>query len=130
LFSSWEEQKGEFEKLVLEILQARVLPNLVGELEFSYSVDPRYFRDQLSSTYGSGFSIAPTLSQSAWFRFHNKTDKVENLYLCGAGVHPGGGLPGVVTSAKVVEKMILNDYPFLRDRQVGNREQTAKQVAA
>jgi phytoene desaturase len=130
LFTRWEEQKSEFEKLVLEILQERVLPNLEEEMEFSYSVDPRYFRDQLSSTYGSGFSIAPTLSQSAWFRFHNKTDKVGNLYLCGAGVHPGGGLPGVVTSAKVVEKMILNDFPLLRDRQVVSKEQTAAQVAA
>jgi phytoene desaturase len=61
------------------------------------------------SPLGAGFSIAPLLSQSAWGRFHNRMDKVRNLYLCGAGVHPGGGLPGVVTSAKVVERMVRGD---------------------
>jgi phytoene desaturase len=85
------------------------LPGLVSQLEFAESVDPRYFRDSLHSPLGAGFSIAPLLSQSAWFRFHNRMDKIANLYLCGAGVHPGGGLPGVVTSAKVVERMVRAD---------------------
>jgi phytoene desaturase len=116
LFDQWEEQKGKFEGVVREILRDRVLPNLDETLEFSSSIDPRYFRDELSSANGSGFSIAPTLSQSAWFRFHNQADKVKNLYFCGAGVHPGGGLPGVVTSAKVVERIILKDYPHLKGR--------------
>jgi phytoene desaturase len=116
LFDDWKEQAGKFEDVVLEILRERVLSGLDDTLEFSSSIDPRYFRDELSSAHGSGFSIAPTLSQSAWFRFHNQSDKVKNLYFCGAGVHPGGGLPGVVTSAKVVERIILKDYPHLKGR--------------
>jgi phytoene desaturase len=90
-------------------LDARTLPGLHGSLEFAEAVDPRYFRETLQSPLGAGFSIAPLLSQSAWFRFHNKADRVSNLYLCGAGVHPGGGLPGVVTSAKLVERLVWED---------------------
>jgi phytoene desaturase len=59
--------------------------------------------------YGAGFSIAPIFRQSAWFRFHNRDSKLNNLYFTGAGTHPGAGVPGVVSSAKVVEKLILED---------------------
>jgi phytoene desaturase len=82
---------------------------LSQELQFAEAIDPRYFRETLQSPLGAGFSIAPVLTQSAWFRFHNRADRVPNLYLCGAGVHPGGGLPGVVTSAKLVEKLVGDD---------------------
>jgi len=88
-------------------LGERVLGGLDNELVFAESVDPRYFSDQLLSPYGAGFSLAPLLRQSAWLRFHNSMDRIPNLFLCGAGVHPGGGLPGVVTSAKVVERLVL-----------------------
>jgi phytoene desaturase len=92
------------------------MPGLSAELVFSEAVDPRYFRDTLLSPLGAGFSIAPLLTQSAWFRFHNRMDRVPNLYLCGAGVHPGGGLPGVVTSAKVIERMVQRDLPIRPER--------------
>ena len=55
---------------------------------------------------GSGFSLQPTLSQSAWFRYHNKTSEASNLYLVGAGTHPGAGLPGVLNSAKLLMNII------------------------
>jgi phytoene desaturase len=113
-YNEWGADLGRFTKTVVDILSERVLPGLSTELDFSESIDPRYFRDTLSSPLGAGFSIAPTLSQSAWFRFHNRMDKIPNLYLCGAGVHPGGGLPGVVTSAKVVERMVAHDFPSMR----------------
>jgi phytoene desaturase len=134
LFDDWKEQRGTFEGVVREILRERVLPGLDDSIEFSSSIDPRYFRDELSSANGSGFSIAPTLSQSAWFRFHNQSDRVKNLYFCGAGVHPGGGLPGVVTSAKVVERIVLKDYPHLHCRitkgePFGSDQESVKQVA-
>jgi phytoene desaturase len=133
-FDDWQAQRGTFEGVVREILRERVLPGLDDSIEFSSSIDPRYFRDELSSANGSGFSIAPTLSQSAWFRFHNQSDRVKNLYFCGAGVHPGGGLPGVVTSAKVVERIILKDYPHLHGRVTmgepyGSDQGSVKQVA-
>jgi phytoene desaturase len=108
-YDRWALDEPRFRTSVLSILEQRVLPGLQSELEFAESVDPRYFRDSLDSPLGAGFSIAPLLSQSAWFRFHNRMDKIANLYLCGAGVHPGGGLPGVVTSAKVVDRMIRSD---------------------
>jgi phytoene desaturase len=110
-YNNWNLQEGRFREVVFSILESRILPGLKAELVFAESVDPRYFRDVLMSPLGAGFSIAPVLSQSAWGRFHNRMDKVPNLYLCGAGVHPGGGLPGVVTSAKVVERMVRRDYP-------------------
>lgn len=110
LFSSWEQAEERFKDVVLSVLEERVLPGVRSELQFAESVDPRYFKDILHSPLGAGFSIAPILSQSAWFRFHNQSDRVRNLYFCGAGVHPGGGLPGVVTSAKVVERLINKDF--------------------
>jgi phytoene desaturase len=102
-FSNWQAELPTFQKQVLDILQEQVLPDLHSNLEFAESIDPRYFRDTLHSTLGAGFSIAPTLTQSAWFRFHNRSDFAPNLYFCGAGVHPGGGLHGVITSAKIFE---------------------------
>lgn len=109
-FQGWETQEQNFRQTVLEILQERVLPGLIESLDFAEAVDPRYFKQTLHSYHGAGFSLAPTLQQSAWFRFHNRADKVPNLYLCGAGVHPGGGLPGVVTSAKVIERLVSRDF--------------------
>jgi phytoene desaturase len=109
-FNKWDEQSDSFKKTVITALEESVLPGLQSELEFAEAVDPRYFSKDLHSHLGAGFSIAPSLSQSAWFRFHNRMDKVEGMYLCGAGVHPGGGLPGVATSAKVIEAMIRQDY--------------------
>ena len=109
-FSRWETEKESFQKTVVSVLEEQVLPNLGSELAMVEAVDPRYFKSSLHSHLGAGFSIAPQLSQSAWFRFHNKMDRVKGIYLCGAGVHPGGGLPGVTTSAKVIEAMIAQDF--------------------
>ena len=128
-YTEWSADLGRFTKTVVDILSERVLPGLSTELAFSESIDPRYFRETLSSPLGAGFSIAPTLSQSAWFRFHNRMDKIPNLYLCGAGVHPGGGLPGVVTSAKVVERMVARDFPSTRLSTSANTELVARSAA-
>ena len=67
---------------------------------------PREFASQYRSVHGSGFSVQPLLSQSAWFRFHNRSEELEGLYLVGAGTHPGAGVPGVLSSAKVVDRLI------------------------
>ena len=72
----------------------------------SFFVTPDTFSNKFNSFNGAGFSIAPKLTQSAWFRFHNKSEDIENLYFCGAGTHPGAGVPGVLSSAKVVEKLV------------------------
>ena len=66
----------------------------------------RHFRDTLNSYLGSAFSVEPILTQSAWFRPHNRSEDIENLYFAGAGTHPGAGLPGVLSSGKIVAEMI------------------------
>ena len=65
-------------------------------------IDPLHFRDSLNSYLGSAFSIEPTLFQSAYFRPHNQSENISNLYFVGAGTHPGAGIPGVLSSSKIV----------------------------
>ena len=67
---------------------------------------PLDFKKNYLSHLGTGFSIAPFFTQSAWFRFHNKSEVIKNLVLVGAGTHPGAGLPGVISSAKVLERLL------------------------
>ena len=67
---------------------------------------PETFRDRYLSPYGAGFSLEPRILQSAWFRPHNISEEVDGLYLVGAGTHPGAGLPGVVSSAEVLDKLV------------------------
>ena len=69
-------------------------------------VSPNYFEKELNTKFGSGFSIQPKFSQSAYFRFHNKSEIYDGLYFVGAGTHPGAGVPGVLSSAKVLDKII------------------------
>ena len=126
---TWAEEEPRFRNTVVSILEDRILPGLSRELEFAESVDPRYFRDTLRSPLGAGFSIAPLLRQSAWLRFHNRMDQIPNLYLCGAGVHPGGGLPGVVTSAKVVERMVQATQSTALPKRVDRSEKTVRSAA-
>ena len=60
------------------------------------------------SRTGSAFSLLPSLTQSAWFRTHNRDDAIDNLYFVGAGTHPGAGIPGVVASAKATAGLMLD----------------------
>ena len=87
-------------------LERRYLPDLSRHIVTERRVDPRYFHDALNSHLGSAFSVAPTLTQSAWFRPHNLSEDVPNLYLAGAGTHPGAGIPGVLSSGKIVADLI------------------------
>jgi len=67
---------------------------------------PRDFQDRLLSVKGAGFGLEPVLLQSAWFRPHNRSEDIERLYLVGAGTHPGAGVPGVISSARVLDKVV------------------------
>ncbi|HEY9657886.1 MAG TPA: FAD-dependent oxidoreductase, partial [Allocoleopsis sp.] len=69
-------------------------------------INPLYFRDELNSYKGTAFSVEPTLFQSAWFRPHNHSEDISNLYCVGAGTHPGAGIPGVLSSGKIVADLI------------------------
>jgi phytoene desaturase len=70
---------------------------------------PEDFKNDYRSMHGAGFSIAPIFMQSAWFRFHNRDPHIPNLYFAAAGAHPGAGIPGVLCSAKVVERLVAED---------------------
>ncbi|MBK9181511.1 MAG: FAD-dependent oxidoreductase, partial [Ignavibacteria bacterium] len=72
-------------------------------------IDPVHFRDTLNSHLGSAFSVEPILTQSAWWRPHNKSEDIESLYFVGAGTHPGAGLPGVMSSGTIASRMIAHD---------------------
>ena len=82
------------------------MPGLSKEIVHSFYMTPASFKERYLSDEGAGFSVAPFFTQSAWFRFHNKSEILKNLYLVGAGTHPGAGLPGVVSSAKVLENLL------------------------
>ncbi len=105
----WDTTGPRYAELIIDQLGQRLMPELRKHLVSQFYVAPTYFRDALQSEHGAGFSIAPILTQSAWFRFHNKSEDVEGLYFVGAGTHPGAGLPGVVTSAKVVENILREE---------------------
>ena len=84
------------------------MPDLSKHIVTEHYIDPLHFRDTLNSHLGSAFSVEPILTQSAWMRPHNLSEDVPNLYLVGAGTHPGAGLPGVMSSGKIVAAMIGN----------------------
>ena len=94
---------------LVAMMEARELPGLAAAIVTESWMTPETFRQDYRSRHGAGFSISPRLTQSAWFRFHNKSEEVRGLYLVGAGTHPGAGLPGVLTSAKVVETLLKED---------------------
>ena len=102
----WETQGPALRDRVMKALQETLLPNLTNHLVHDFWMTPEDFSQDYLSPAGAGFSIAPSFTQSAWFRFHNKAEGPENLYLVGAGTHPGAGLPGVLSSAKVLEHLI------------------------
>ncbi len=102
----WTRRGGEYFQQILRHLEERHLPGLSDHLTTRFWTSPDYFENSLRSTSGAGFGPEPKLRQSAWFRYHNRSRDVDGLYFVGAGVHPGAGLPGVVTSAKVLEKLV------------------------
>jgi phytoene desaturase len=104
--TDWAQASGPYRDAIVRHLERRYLPDLSRHIVVEHRVDPRYFHHELNSHLGSAFSIEPLLSQSAWFRPHNRSEDVVNLYLVGAGTHPGAGVPGVLSSGKIVADMI------------------------
>jgi len=102
----WEKVGDRYRDRIMEYLEERYLPDLRQHIVNEHRVDPRYFRDTLNSYLGSAFSVQPTLLQSAYWRPHNKDREIPNLYFAGAGTHPGAGIPGVISSGKIVADMI------------------------
>ena len=103
---NWATEGPRLRDRIVQALEETMLPGLSSTITADFFKTPEDFKNDYLSTHGAGFSIAPVFRQSAWFRFHNKAEGVRNLYLTGAGTHPGAGLPGVLCTAKVVDSMI------------------------
>ena len=102
----WAAKADSYRQSVLAVLEDRLLPGLGERITASEVFTPETFRDRYLSPHGAGFSIEPRILQSAWFRPHNISEELDGLYLAGAGTHPGAGLPGVVSSAEVLAKLV------------------------
>ena len=102
----WSTQGEILRDRIVSSLEETILPELSSTIEEVFWMTPEDFAKDYRSMHGAGFSIEPRLTQSAWFRFHNRDSAITNLYFVGAGTHPGAGLPGVVSSAKVVEELL------------------------
>ena len=102
----WKIEGKKMKDLVIDKIEKALLPNLRENIVADFYLTPDYFEKELNTKFGSGFSIQPKFTQSAYFRFHNKSEVCEGLYFVGAGTHPGAGVPGVLSSAKVLDKII------------------------
>jgi phytoene desaturase len=106
--TDWNAAVDAYRDKILAYLEATCIPGLKEGLVTCRAISPQTFRDELNSELGAAFSIQPVLTQSAWFRFHNRSEDVRGLYFVGAGTHPGAGMPGVLCSAKIVDRMIAD----------------------
>ncbi len=102
----WEIEGEKMKNLVIDKMENDLMPKLRDNIVEDFYLTPDYFEKDLNTKYGSGFSIQPKFTQSAYFRFHNKSEIYDGLYFVGAGTHPGAGVPGVLSSAKVLDKII------------------------
>lgn len=104
--TDWRIAADGYSAKILSFLDEHYLPGLTSSIVTSHMIDPLHFQDVLGSHLGSAFSFEPILTQSAWFRQHNRASEIPNLYFVGAGTHPGAGVPGVLCSATIVDDLI------------------------
>jgi phytoene desaturase len=102
----WKTEAETYKRKIFEYLEKHYMPELTKHIVSESHIDPLHFEDTLNSYLGSAFSVEPTLLQSAYLRPHNNSEDVSGLYFVGAGTHPGAGLPGVISSGKIVGNMI------------------------
>ena len=103
----WATAAKPYRDSIMQFLEDNYLPDLQANIVSEHMIDPRHFESTLNSHLGAAFSIEPVLTQSAWFRPHNRSEDFDNLYFVGAGTHPGAGLPGVLSSSKIAEDLIV-----------------------
>ena len=103
----WATAAKPYRDAIMQFLEDNYLPDLQANIVSEHMIDPRHFESTLNSHLGAAFSIEPVLTQSAWFRPHNRSEDFDNLYFVGAGTHPGAGLPGVLSSSKIAEDLIV-----------------------
>ena len=104
--TDWRQAAEAYRARIEKYLERTVLPGLADHIAVSEVSTPQDFRDDLLSMKGAGFSLEPTLTQSAWFRPHNRSEDVAGLFLVGAGTHPGPGVPGVLSSARILDSVV------------------------
>jgi phytoene desaturase len=110
----WEKMARPYRDRIMLFLEEHYLPDLNRHIVTEHVIDPRHFQEELNSYLGSAFSVEPILTQSAWFRPHNRSEDVPNLYFVGAGTHPGAGLPGVLSSARIADDLITESVASRR----------------
>ncbi len=105
----WTVAAKPYRDAIMQFLEDNYLPDLQANIVAEHHIDPLHFQNTLLSYMGSAFALEPILTQSAWFRPHNRSEDFDNLYFVGAGTHPGAGLPGVLSSSKIAEQLITGD---------------------
>jgi phytoene desaturase len=110
--TDWQTEAEPYRQRISAYLSETVLPDLEAHIQTSRVMTPLDFRDRLMSYKGAAFSLEPVLTQSAWFRPHNRSEDIEHLYLVGAGTHPGAGVPGVLSSARVLDRIVPDASAF------------------
>jgi len=112
--TDWAQQAEPYRAAIAKALEATVLPHLSEHLTVSQMMTPQEFQDNLLSYQGAAFGLEPLLLQSAWFRPHNLSEDIQNLFMVGASTHPGAGIPGVLMSAKALETVLPDAATFER----------------
>jgi phytoene desaturase len=123
--ADWAVEAERYRQRIEKRLEETMLPGLSRHIVSSRIATPLDFRDRLLSWQGAAFALEPKLLQSAWFRPHNKSEELDNLYLCGAGTHPGAGLPGVVSSARIVADLVPEPASFMAGVKGSTRRQSS-----
>ncbi|MFX1318426.1 MAG: phytoene desaturase [Promethearchaeota archaeon] len=111
----WEEMKIPFRDRVLQYLNDNYLPDLLKNIVVCEVFTPKDFESELNAYKGNAFQLQPLMTQSGWFRPHNRSRDIKGLYIVGAGTHPGAGVPSVLLSGKITSDLILKDYKITLD---------------
>ncbi|MEM6713063.1 MAG: phytoene desaturase [Pseudomonadota bacterium] len=112
--TDWQDKAPAYRQAILDRLEETILPGLGETIVTERMLTPQDFQDRLNSINGAAFAMEPKLFQSAWFRPHNRSQEGENLFLVGAGTHPGAGVPGVISSAKVLDDVVPDANVFAK----------------
>jgi phytoene desaturase len=102
----WTAEGERYRAAIGQYLAETVMPDLEQHVVTSRLLTPLDFEQRLWSLKGAAFGLEPVLTQTAWFRPHNRSEELDGLYLVGAGTHPGAGMPGVISSAKVLDEVV------------------------